>query len=205
MEQAQKSESKEEILVFTEGMPQRVKELEGNLRKLARHLDERTDVFVSSFESVDQRLAIMFRIMNDLIVKGAPYTTQYDSEGPRELDYEQYMGEYGFMLSLITLATTHKTTARPIEPASPAPLFDADYVFGGLPMSKPMNRTNTFSGGREISGSPGKVVLYEEIQGGMRKLRCTRCGGTAVEKAVSGQKPTATCGSCGTTFTSIKM
>ena len=49
------------------------------------------------------------------------------------------------------------------------------------------------------------VVLKENTQGGMRKLRCTNCHGMAVATRLPNGTKAFRCGSCGASFNSTKF
>lgn len=57
-----------------------------------------------------------------------------------------------------------------------------------------------FRRGQQVA--PGVVVLKKTGEGGMRKLRCPKCQGVAVERRQPDGRVVNTCGTCGTTFAS---
>jgi len=70
---------------------------------------------------------------------------------------------------------------------------------------KNLNRTDSLKTAQEIPNSGGKALVYADTPGGVRKLRCPKCGGVAVESIGNGGKRSATCGTCGTAFTSTAL
>ena len=68
---------------------------------------------------------------------------------------------------------------------------------------KSINRTHRMEEGRKLPD--GKTLLYEEVPGGMRKIRCPRCQHSiAVPLQTPDGKTTYRC-KCGCTFQSTKL
>ena len=68
---------------------------------------------------------------------------------------------------------------------------------------KSIQRTNRLNNGRDVGN--GVSVKYEEVPGGMRKVRCPHCQAQyATEAKTPGGKTVYRC-QCGAEFTSVRL
>lgn len=120
-----------------ESLQARIEELEHRTQILGECANQNMEVFAGGFESVDQRMYTIMRVLSEMYFKPSKIHLKTEREvfkddetgetyihGGRTIDWMAYFAEYHAMLGLVALVETHCKDKKEEQP-------DNVLIFGG--------------------------------------------------------------------------